>query len=118
MSQENVEVVRRIFDGWSTGDFGAGLADLDPDVVFVVRRPFPEAGETVGPDGIRDYMARSLDNWETYAVEARDLRAAADTVVADAVQRGVARQVGLRSSNRFSCCSVFAGGKSCGSSPS
>ena len=30
MSQENVEIVRRIFDGWATGDFGAGLTDLDP----------------------------------------------------------------------------------------
>jgi ketosteroid isomerase-like protein len=29
MSDENVEIVRRIFDAWSTGDFGAGLADLD-----------------------------------------------------------------------------------------
>src|SRR5215218_4169766 len=87
MSRENVEIVRRIFDGWASGDFGAGLADLDPDVVFVVRHPFPEAVRTVGPDGIRRYMRRFLDNWESYAVEARDFQAAGDVVVADAVQR-------------------------------
>jgi uncharacterized protein len=111
MSQENVEVVRRIFDGWSTGDFGAGLADLDPDVVFVVRHPFPEAIETVGPDGIRDYMARFLDNWETYAVEARDLRAAADTVVADAVQRGVGKASGIEIEQPFFMLFSFRGRK-------
>ena len=27
MSEENA--MRRIFDGWATGDFGAGLTDLD-----------------------------------------------------------------------------------------
>jgi ketosteroid isomerase-like protein len=60
MSQENVETVRRIFDSWSIGHFGVGLTDLDPDVEFVVRHPFPEAVETVGPEGIREYMRRFL----------------------------------------------------------
>ena len=43
MSQKNVEIVQGIFDRWATGDFGAGLTSLDPDVGFVVRHPFPEA---------------------------------------------------------------------------
>jgi ketosteroid isomerase-like protein len=111
VSQENVEVVRRIFDGWAIGDFGAGLADLDPDVVFVVRRPFPEAGETAGPDGIRDYMRRFLENWKTYAVEARDLRAAADTVVVDAVQHGEGKASGIEMEQPFFMLFSFRGGK-------
>jgi ketosteroid isomerase-like protein len=111
MSDENVEIVRRIFDAWSTGDFGAGLADLDPDVLFVVRRPFPEAGETVGPDGIRDYMARFLDNWETYAVKAGDLRAAGDTVVADAVQHGMGKASGIEMEQPFFMLFTFRAGK-------
>jgi uncharacterized protein len=111
MSQENVEIVRRIFDAWATGDFGTGLADLDPDVVFVVRHPFPEAIETVGPDGIRDYMRRFLDNWETYAVKASDLRAAGDTVVADAVQHGVGKASGIAMEQPFFMLFSFRGGK-------
>jgi ketosteroid isomerase-like protein len=97
MSQENVEIVRRIFDGWATGDFGAGLTDLDPGVIFVVRRPFPEPVETVGPTGIREYMRGFLDNWETYAVEARGLQAVGDTVLADA---GCRTRSGERSAGR------------------
>jgi uncharacterized protein len=111
MSQENVEVVRRIFDGWATGDFGAGLTDLDPDVVFVVRHPFPEAVETVGPDGIRDYMRRFLENWETYAVEARDLQAVGATVVADAVQHGEGKASGIEMEQPFFMVFSFLGGK-------
>jgi ketosteroid isomerase-like protein len=111
MSQENVEIVQRIFDGWATGDFGAGLTDLDPDVVFAVRHPFPEAVETVGPDGIRDYMRGFLDNWETYAVEARDLQAVGDTVVAHAVQHGQGKASRIEIEQQFFMLFTFRGGK-------
>ena len=111
MSQEDVETVRRILDSWSTGDFGVGLADLDPGVEFVVRHPFPEAVETVGPDGIRDYMRRFLDNWETYAVEARDLQAAGDLVLADAVQRGVGKASRIEMEQEFFMLFTFRQGK-------
>jgi ketosteroid isomerase-like protein len=111
MSQETVEIVQRIFDSWATGDFGAGLADLDPEVVFVVRHPFPEAVETIGPDGIKQYMRRFLDNWETYAVEARDLQAVGDTVVADAMQRGEGKASGIEMEQQFFMLFTFREGK-------
>jgi len=111
MSEENVEVVRRIFEGWAIGDFGAGRSDLDPDVVFVVRHPFPEAVETAGPDGIRAYMGRFLDNWESYAVEARDFQAVGDVVVTDAVQRGEGKASGIEMEQEFFMLFTFRGGK-------
>jgi ketosteroid isomerase-like protein len=111
MSQQKVEIVQRIFDSWATGDFGAGLTDLDPDVVFVVRHPFPEAARAVGPDGIRRYMRRFLDNWETYAVEASDFRAAGDTVVVDAVQRGTGKASRIDMEQRFYMLFTFRGRK-------
>jgi ketosteroid isomerase-like protein len=111
MSQENVEIIQRIFDGWAVGDFGTGLADLDPDVVFVVRPPFPEAVETAGPDGIQEYMRRFLDNWESYAVEARDLQAVGDVVVADAVQRGEGKASRIEMEQEFFMLFTFRAGK-------
>lgn len=101
MSQENVQIVKRIFDGWSTGDFGAGFDDLDPHVVFIVRHPFPEPVETSGPDGIRKYMRGFLDNWKSYRVEARDLRAVGHIVLADAVQGGEGKASGIEMSQVF-----------------
>jgi ketosteroid isomerase-like protein len=111
MSRENVQVVQRLFEGWAVGDFGAGLTDLDPDVVFVVRHPFPEAVETAGPDGIREYMRGFLDNWKSYAVEARDLRAVGDIVVADAVQHGEGKASGIEMEQEFFMLFTFRAGK-------
>ena len=111
MSQENVEVVQRIFDRWAAGDFVAGLKSLDPEVAFVVRHPFPEAVETTGPEGIGEYMRGFLDNWVSYAVEARKFRAAGDIVVADAVQRGEGKASGIEMEQEFFMLFTFRGGK-------
>ena len=111
MSKENLEVVKRIFEGWAAGDFGTGLADLDPDVVFVVRHPFPEAAETAGPDGIRKYMRAFLDNWESYAIEAGDLQAVGEVVMADAIQRGEGKASRIEMEQRFFMLFTFREGK-------
>jgi ketosteroid isomerase-like protein len=109
MSQENVEIVRRICDRWATGDFGAGVADLDPHVVFVVRPPFPESAVVFGAGGIRDYMRRFLEGWERYAVDVRALRAVGDTVVADALQHGAGKASGIEMEQRFFMLFTFRG---------
>ena len=44
MSQENVEIVRRLFDAWSRGDFSVGADLLDPDI-RVVWLSVIDAGE-------------------------------------------------------------------------
>ena len=43
MSQENVEIVRAVYDRWSEGDFHASVDLLDPHVVLVL-------GPEFGPD--------------------------------------------------------------------
>ena len=111
MSQANVEIVEGIVEGWAVGDFGAGLADLDPEVVFVVRHPFPERAETTGADGIERYMRRFLDNWASYAVEARDLQATGDVVLVDAVQRGEGKASGIEMEQGFFMLFTFRSGK-------
>lgn len=56
-------------------------------------------------------MARFLENWKTYAVQARDLRATADTVVADAVQPGEGKTSGIEMEQQFFRLFSFRGGK-------
>ena len=44
MSQENVELVRRIYEPWNRGDVDAAFDVLNAEVELSLRRNFPEAG--------------------------------------------------------------------------
>jgi ketosteroid isomerase-like protein len=111
MSQENVEVVRRIFEAWATGDFRAGVNDLDPHVMFVTPPDFPEFGVFVGPDGVRDFMQRFLEQWDRLTIEAKDLQVVGDTVLAHVVQHGKGRTSGIEGDNRYFMLFTFRGNK-------
>ena len=52
MSQENVEIVRGIFERWGEGDFRAGTDLFDPHVVLVLRPEFPDPGAYLGPEAV------------------------------------------------------------------
>ena len=60
MSQENVEVVRELWDAYSRGDFDHVIALTDPYVVLVSL----EEGPLYGPDAVRANYARSMEAWE------------------------------------------------------
>jgi ketosteroid isomerase-like protein len=111
MSQENVEIVRGIYDGWAAGDFVVGADHLDDHVVFVVRSDFPEWGVFHGPDGVKQYMRRLLEQWERLTVEAKDLSAFGDTVVARVVQHGKGRASGIEGDDHYFMLFTFRGGE-------
>jgi ketosteroid isomerase-like protein len=56
MSQDNVEIVRGIYERWARGDFRAGVELYDPYILFVLQPEFPDAGAYIGPEEIRKYM--------------------------------------------------------------
>ena len=111
MSQENVEIVRRIYDAWANGDFRAGIAYLDQHVVLVVGSDFPEFGVFVGAEGIRRYMRRFLEQWEELTIDAKELRTAGDTVIARIVQHGKGRASGIEGDNTYFQPFTFRGQK-------
>jgi ketosteroid isomerase-like protein len=111
MSQDNVEIVRRMFDSWARGDFRAGSDDLDPHVTFVVRSPFPESGVVHGPEGVRKYMYGFLEQFDQLAIEAEKFRAAGDTVVVQARQHGTGRSSGAPADVRYFQLFTFRAGK-------
>jgi ketosteroid isomerase-like protein len=109
MSQENVEIVRRLFEGWRAGDFTAEAASFDRHVVFVISRDFPAWGVQLGRDGVRDYMRDFLAQWEHATFEATQLRMAGDTVIADVVQRARGKKSGAEGKLRFFMLFTFRG---------
>jgi ketosteroid isomerase-like protein len=91
MSQENVEAVRRIYEGWGAGNFRAGVELYDPLILLVLGAGFPERGAYLGLEGVREYMETFMEAWERVTIEAEEILDAGDSVVAKVVQRAVGR---------------------------
>jgi ketosteroid isomerase-like protein len=79
MSEENVEIVRRLCEGWSRGDFSEG--DLfHPEVEFEMP-DWPEGSSARGLDAMRRTWGASLSAWEDFRAEPSDFLDAGDHVV-------------------------------------
>jgi ketosteroid isomerase-like protein len=82
MSQENLEIVRRIYERWGRGDFRAGTELYAPEVELVLRPEFPDAGVYRGPEEIRKYMRDDfLADFEGAVIAGEEFLDAGDSVV-------------------------------------
>ena len=84
MSRENVDMVRRSFEGWNHGDFDAWVEGAHPEVEWtseIVRR-------IEGADSVyrgTDEMRRYWDDWHSVwdvTIELSEVRDLGDTVLA------------------------------------
>src|SRR6185312_1489966 len=98
MSQENVEIVRRMYEAWMAGDDEAIYSIFDPAIRL---NPDPEASwvgiddDYVGHDGIRRYMGAVYEAFEDYRPEVeRIIDAGEERVLTLAVEHGRGRGSG------------------------
>ena len=97
MSQENVALVRGIYDSFAGGDVPAVLNAMRPDMVWNEAENFPLADRNpyVGPDAIlQGVFVRLAEQWDGFAVEVGELLDAGDTVVALGHYVGTCRATG------------------------
>ena len=86
MSQENVEIVRRVYALWADIVLGQ-LDDLalfeltDPNIVWDISRRTFDPGVFHGHQGLRDLAARLAEVWESGSVEPAEFIATGDEVV-------------------------------------
>jgi ketosteroid isomerase-like protein len=67
MSQENVELVRRVYERWALGDFSEG--DLfHPEVDFEMP-DWPHSAASHGLEGMRNVWAQTLGAWDDFRAE-------------------------------------------------
>lgn len=71
MSNENVEIVRRVYEGWSRGDFSQ--ADLfDPEIEFEMV-DWPHSGRSRGLAAMRETWLTTLSAWEDFRATPEEL---------------------------------------------
>ncbi|MEA2346784.1 MAG: uncharacterized protein QOG62_571 [Thermoleophilaceae bacterium] len=88
MSQENVEIVRRIYEGWSRGDFSAGIDHFDPDIEFSMQFGV-DGGEGRGAAALASAWQENLRNWQDWRTgEIDELIESGDSVVVIGPIRG------------------------------
>jgi len=100
MSQENVDIIRRLYDAWLADDFETVYSTFDPDIRLF---PDPEAWwvgmdeKYVGHDGVRRYMAAVYEAFEDYRPEVEDIVDAGEgRVLTLAVEHGRGRGSGAQ----------------------
>jgi len=111
MSQENVEVVRDVYERWSQGDFRTSVDVFDPLVLLVLRPDFPDAGTYLGPERVAEYTRGFLEPWTRLTIEAEDIIDAGDSVVVAVRQHGVGGGSGAATEFRYFHLWSFRGPK-------
>jgi uncharacterized protein len=81
MSEENVEIVRGLYDVLNVGGAEAVRKLLDPDVVF--KEPLEQPGATAfhGMDAAIEGFGKRSENWETHRIEPERLIDLGDRVL-------------------------------------
>jgi ketosteroid isomerase-like protein len=93
MSQENVEVVRSLYDGWLRGEIG--LDKLDPQVSMVESGTLPGAASAHGIEAVERYMRSFARHWEQIRFEPLEYIDAGDQVVVVAQLVGHGKKSGI-----------------------
>jgi len=68
MSQENVEIVRAMFDAYSAGDMAALSELYDPDVIVRSPEGWPEPGPFVGRDAVMRQFEQLRETFDATSV--------------------------------------------------
>jgi len=69
MSQENVEIARRLLDAYNRGDRAACVALCDPQLEWVPPADWPENATIHGAEAVWDFVVSLNDPWEKGAYE-------------------------------------------------
>jgi uncharacterized protein len=111
MSEENVEVVKRLYRAWGAGNPEEALWLMAPDVVWIAIEDAPDAGTYRGTAGVLAYFGDWLQDFEDLRMDFDELIEAGEFLIA--VQRGRARgkRSGVDVDLRYAVVYEFADGR-------
>jgi len=95
MSQENVDLARRMTEAFLSGNGDGALALMHPDVVFEATAR-PDGRVWQGRNAVRRAVAEWIGSWDAYSLEIRDyVDAPGDRVVVLWTERGRGKGSGI-----------------------
>ena len=100
MSQENVEIVRRMYEAFHLGDFDGALAYFDPEVEVDASVRVDE-GIGHGRDAVATMVGRWVGAWDDWREEIEEVRGLDRHVVVVSTQRGRAKGSGIEVETRY-----------------
>jgi ketosteroid isomerase-like protein len=80
MSEENVELSRRVFETLNRGDIDAAIENFEPDVEWVPPASMPERRTHHGREEARKHLMELLDPWDDFRFELEDVIDAGDRI--------------------------------------
>ena len=89
MSQENVEIVRRVIHAWNRDQQERVIRYLDPNVVFDATRRVVNPKSYKGMEGMRAMLADRDEVWEDFRTEPDEFVDAGDRIVVVSTQHAV-----------------------------
>src|SRR5262245_44611619 len=89
MSEENVELVRRLYEAADRDDSEAAYACIHPEIEFHTYAQSPQAGVYRGKEAMRKYNEDLFGQFESVRVEVDELLDAGDRVVVVNTQHAV-----------------------------
>jgi ketosteroid isomerase-like protein len=100
VAQDDVEIVRSMYDAYIAGDVERALAHCHPDVKadFSVRG---DAGVSTGRAALAEAVAEWVGAWNDYGERLEEIRDLGGAVCVVAIQRGRGKGSGLEIENRF-----------------
>jgi uncharacterized protein len=114
MSEENRKTIEGMYDAFGRGDIATVLAGLDPDIEWWEAENFiyADGNPYIGPQGVlQGVFARLGGEWEGFAVSAKEVLDAGETVVGQGYYSGKFRQTGRDVRAQFAHVFTFRNGK-------
>ena len=114
MSQENVDLVRGMYESFAAGDVPAVLESFDPEIVWNEAENFPYADGNpyVGPEAVVEgVFARLGSEWEYWNLEIAEILDAGNRAVAMGRYRAKNKQTGKVLNAQFAHVWTIVDGK-------
>ena len=96
MSQENVEIIRRLNEAWAAGDLTAALEFMHPAIVWREPPEQPSSAEWHGHAGVEQSIRGWVGVWDDWRYEFEELTDAGDHILQTGSQSGRGKGSGAR----------------------